>query len=352
MERIDKVITRTVEDLRRTVDLYHLAAKDTNLRKAGANWYAGPCPFCGGRDRFTLKRTADGWRWLCRHCTDGKYLDSIDYIQRRDNLDFKQAVRWLGGDISALRDDDRPPVAQKPKPVEPPQDPQTIERLAETAYRASNELDGDSPLAAQVRAYLDRRGILPPTYRRALLGAKAVFDPKAQRERPAVLIPYFDAGLQVRAIKYRFADDDPAGLRYVMEKGSRSGFYYLPETLGHFDRLMIVEGELNLLSLAQVLPELDIISTGSQSLSEGMKRVLYVLAARYRRAYCWFDDPQKAAEAARLVRGVPVQSPQADGQKWDANRILQADLLHDFISRLTGVHCYGWTLAGWLEAEQ
>ncbi len=32
----------TVDDLRRTIDLYHLAGRDTNLRKAGANWYAGP----------------------------------------------------------------------------------------------------------------------------------------------------------------------------------------------------------------------------------------------------------------------------------------------------------------------
>ncbi len=266
----------------------------------------GPCPFCGGTDRFTLKRTADGWRWLCRHCTDGRYLDAIDYIQRRENIDFKQAVRRLGGEVSSpLRDDDLPPV-QKPKPVEPPmQDPQTIERLTRLAYQASNELDGDSPLAVQVRAYLDRRAIIEPTRQRALLGARQVFDPKLKRERPAVAIPYFDAGLKVRSIKYRFAGDEPAGLRYVMEKGSQSGFYCLPESLGYFDRLMIVEGELNLLSLAQVLPEADLLSTGSQSLSETMKQVLSVLAARYRRVWAWFDDPQKATEVARLVRGRP-----------------------------------------------
>ncbi len=340
---------KTVDRIRQEVDLYHLAVKDTNLRKAGANWYAGPCPFCGGRDRFTLKQTADGWRWLCRHCTDGKYLDAVDYVQRRENLDFKEAVRRLGGEVSSLRDDALPAV-QKPKPVELPlQDPQTIERLTKTAYQASNELDGDTPLAVQVRAYLDRRGILPPTFQRALLGARQVYDPKLKRERPAVAIPYFDAGLKVRAIKYRFADDEPDGLRYVMEKGSAGGFYYLPETLGRFDRLMIVEGELNLLSAAQTKPELDLISTGSQSLSENMKRILSVLAARYRRVWAWFDEPQKAQEVARLVRGVPVQSPQADGEKWDANRLLQADLLHDFISRLTGVPCYGWTLVGWQE---
>jgi hypothetical protein len=339
----------TVDDLRRTIDLYNLVGRDTHLRKAGANWYAGPCPFCGGRDRFTLKRTSDGWRWLCRNCTDGKYLDAVDYIQRRDNLDFRSAVKALGGEaFSSLRDDDLPPFVQKPKPVEPPpQDPQTIERLTKIAYRASSELDAATPLAVETRAYLDRRGIIEPTRQRALLGAKMVFDPKAQRQRVAAAIPYFDKALSVRAIKYRFCDDLPGGLRYSMERGSQSGFYYLPEHLGHFDRLLILEGEINYLSVCQTKPELDIISTGSQTVSEAMKQVLSVLAARYRRIWAWFDDPQKAAEVARLVRGVPVQSPVVDGEKWDANRLLQDDLLHDFITRLTGVKCFGWTLKGW-----
>lgn len=336
MEKIDSVISRIVDDLRRTVDLLFLAGRDTNLRKVGANWYAGPCPFCGGHDRFVLKQTADGWRWLCRHCTDGKYLDVVDYVQRRQNLDFKEAVRQLGGEVSSALRDNALPAVQKPKPVEPRQDPQTVERLTKTAYQASNELDGDSSLAVQVRAYLDRRGIIAPTRQRALLGAKMVYDLKLKRERPAVAIPYFDAGLKVRAIKYRFADDELDGLRYVMEKGSLSGFYYLPECLGHFDRLLIVEGELNLLSLAQVLPEADLISTGSQSLSEKMRRILSRIAVRYRRVWAWFDDPQKAQEAARLVRGVPVQSPVADGEKWDANRLLQAGVLKEFLEKLIG----------------
>lgn len=346
---MERIITRTIDDLRRTVDLYHLAAKDTTLKRVGQGWFSGPCPFCGGRDRFTLKRTSDGWRWLCRNCTDGRYLDCVDYIQRRNGVDFKEAVKALGGEaFSTLREDASPPLVQKPKPVEPqPQDPQTIERLTQTAYAASSELDTDSPLAQTVRAYLDRRGIIEPTRQRALLGAKMVYDPKVQRERPAVAIPYLDAGLKVRAIKYRFADDEPDGLRYIAERGSQNGFYYLTEHLGHFDRLMIVEGELNLLSLAQVLPEADLLSTGSQSLSESMKQALSVLAARYRRIWVWFDEPQKAQEIARLVRGVPIQSPQLDGQKYDANRLLQDDLLHDFISQLTGVKCFGWTLEGW-----
>lgn len=335
------------ETLKRTVDLYHLAGRDTHLKRVGAGWHSGPCPFCGGHDRFVLKRTADGWRWLCRHCTDGRYLDVIDYVQRRNRVGFKEAIRELGGNLttSPLRHEREQPEPQ-PEP-QPQPDLQTIERMTRLAYQAANELDGNSPLAAEVRAYLERRGIIEPTRQRALLGARQVYDPKAQRERPAVSIPYFNSRLDVRAVKYRFADVEPDGLRYVMEKGGTGGFYHFSECLGWFDRLIVCEGEINLLSLAQVLPELDLISTGSQSLSEAMRQTLSRLAGRYRRIWCWFDDPHKAAEVARLVRGVPVQSPQVDGEKWDANRLLQADLLHNFVSRLMGAKCYGWTLEGW-----
>ena len=333
--------------IRRTTDFLALAG-NIRLRKVGANWYAGPCVFCGGTDRFVLKHTSDGWRWLCRHCTDGKYLDAIDFVMRRDGVDFKTAVERLGGGkpVSPLRIDDLPPLVQKPKPE--PQDPQTVERLTKTAYEASNTIDGNSPLAVQVRAYLYNRGLIQPTLQRALLGAAEVYDPKAGRKRPAAAIPYFDTGLNVRAIKYRFADDEPDGLRYVMEKGSQAGFYYLPEHLGYCDYLLVVEGELNLLSVAQVKPELDLVSTGSQSLSEAMRRDLSRLAAKYKKVWVWFDEPQKAQETALLVtRGTPVQSPVRDGTKYDANRLLQDDLLHEFISRLMGVPCHGWRLSEW-----
>ena len=340
-------MTTEIDTIKKTTDLFALVEKDTHLKRVGANWFAGPCPNCGGRDRFVLKRTTDGWRWLCRHCTGRQYRDAIDYVMMRDGLPFKDAVERLGGRLSPLRLED-PPAMQKPKPEPQEQAPSTVERLTEIAYRAVNAIDADTPLAQQVRAYLHSRGFIEPTIRRALLGAVEVFDPKAGRKRPAASIPYFDTALNVRAIKYRFVGDDPNGLRYVMEKGSRAGFYYLPEHLGYHDCLMVTEGELNLLALAQVMVEADLVCTGSQSLSDAMRHDLVRLAGRYRQIWVWFDEPQKAREVAMLIiRGIPVQSPLIDGCKWDANSILQADRLHTFITRLTGLSCRGWRLAEW-----
>jgi|YNPMSStandDraft_2_1061718.scaffolds.fasta_scaffold09931_3 putative DNA primase/helicase len=249
--------------IRRTFDLLSLVERDTQLKRIGAIWFSGPCPFCGGTDRFTLKRTADGWRWLCRHCTDDKYQDAIDYVMRRDGVDFKEAVERLGGGKpSPLRIEPQRPTEPEPKPQEQTQE--TRERLKQIAFDASRRIDlDDDPLAQTVRNYLYKRGLLPPTWQFALLGATTVYDPKAGRLRPAASIPYFDTGLDVMAIKHRFVNNEPDGLRYTSAKGSQAGFYYLPEHLGYCDFLLVVEGELNLLSVAQVRPELDLVSTGS-----------------------------------------------------------------------------------------
>lgn len=322
-----------VGTLRQSVDLLALVERDTHLKRVGAGWWAGACPFCGGRDRFTIKRTPDGYRWLCRHCTDDKYLDVVDYVQRRDGLTFVEAVRKLGAEPSPLRDDDLPPMRSAEPPQE--QDPQVIERLTSLALEAVRRRLDDEILRPIFEEYLQRRGLAEETADAALLGVAMAFDTKLRRERPAVSIPYIKADFEVQGIKFRFCDDAPGGLRYVMERGSKAGLYSLPERLGRSKRLLILEGELNLLSVAQVTADdLDLVSTGSQTLGEGVKRDLLRLAASYGRAWCWFDEPQRAVEIARLVRGVPVRTPVVDNRKMDANAMLAAGVLERFLNRL------------------
>jgi DNA primase len=77
-------------------DLLSLIETDTVIRRVGANWWVGPCPFCGGRDRFVLKHTSTGWRWFCRFCGDGKYHTALDYIMKRESIGFRDALAWVG----------------------------------------------------------------------------------------------------------------------------------------------------------------------------------------------------------------------------------------------------------------
>ncbi len=75
-------------EVKQRADLLFLSTRDTPLKKvasSGGGEYAGPCPFCGGRDRFHVQPHQQ--RWLCRGCTDGKWKDVIDYVSRRNHLD-------------------------------------------------------------------------------------------------------------------------------------------------------------------------------------------------------------------------------------------------------------------------
>lgn len=86
------------ETIRLRTDLLAIISHDTTLKKTGSNWWAGACPFCGGKDRFVLHDTGQGWRWLCRVCGDGKYHNVIDYVMKRDSCNFVEACQALGGE--------------------------------------------------------------------------------------------------------------------------------------------------------------------------------------------------------------------------------------------------------------
>lgn len=94
--------------VRTQTDLTALIGADTNLKRAGAREWAGPCPKCAGTDRFHLHEDKG---WFCRQCTGepdgvtGHWHDAIDYIMWRDGRNFIDAYQQLGGDITISQQD-------------------------------------------------------------------------------------------------------------------------------------------------------------------------------------------------------------------------------------------------------
>src|SRR5436190_10112397 len=68
---------------------------------AGIAERCGPCPVCGGRDRFSINVKKQVWN--CRRCPAGG--DVIELVRHLDGLSFGEAVRLLTG-----------AAAQKPAP--------------------------------------------------------------------------------------------------------------------------------------------------------------------------------------------------------------------------------------------
>jgi len=76
--------------------LYDLVSEDVTLRKvAGTRGgeYHGPCPFCGGTDRFRVQPEANHWQ--CRQC--GKSGDYVAYLVETKRITAKDAYNARRG---------------------------------------------------------------------------------------------------------------------------------------------------------------------------------------------------------------------------------------------------------------
>jgi len=130
--------------------------------------YAGPCPWCGGKDRFLIWPQYRGGRYWCRGCA--RSGDAIQYIRDTRNLSFLGAIDFLG--IEKPRFKKRQWKQSGPPPFNPKNDPLPpllwIEKASRFLQWAQNQL-----WASGGRAALDLltgKGLNEETIREAGIG--------------------------------------------------------------------------------------------------------------------------------------------------------------------------------------
>jgi hypothetical protein len=90
-------------------DILKVAEQFTRLRKEAANEFVGPCPQCGGTDRFGVnvrKRVFN-----CRQCDVKGGV--IDLMMLAEGVDFKRAVELLAGETWKASEPRREPVRKR-----------------------------------------------------------------------------------------------------------------------------------------------------------------------------------------------------------------------------------------------
>lgn len=339
---------------------FDLVAIVPDLRKAG-RYHVGPCPFCGGEDRFTIKRGERGAIWHCRNCGDGKYHTPIDFIMRRENCDFKTALKILGGEAVT-----RDIYTQHHMPTAPASSPRWSRRDAEwrsnpwqeTAWKiidSSSErllCKHDGELG---REYLASRGFHIGTWGQWLLGFEYHYDPREKRKRPAIVIPWIDFeridNMVVMALKYRFIDQlakQDKSKRFTQRAGSVSVLYGLGYVIPTHHTLLLVEGEFNCISVNQCLPSgVTCLSFGSEG--GGDVDVMQAIAGIHSRVFVWADDlwdnPRQVKRAGELQvlsrTGGRLRSAVEGADKFDANELLKRGALPNFLTQILGVQCLG-----------
>lgn len=272
----------------------------------------GPCPLgCASTDGFVVY--TDQNRFWCRKGKHGG--TSVDLVMMVRGCDATSAVNFLLGATM-------PPAPQTPRtaPARQPSAQETGAALAEMAGKV-NRRNGaviGAAYAQQHREYLLSRGLTMDTWKAFKLGSGGDH---------SLAIPWIDSNGNLLAVKHRRIDNQD-GARYwwekgIFPKGKLFGAHMLNESTAQ--TLMIVEGEINCMSISQSVDcGADVLSTGSDTTKPPDPRHF----SQWKQLIVWMDTEAKARQWAIALHGTPF---------WldaDANDLLVAGELDDVLERL------------------
>lgn len=235
---------------------------DLSFLRGNSELY-GPCPFCGGRDRFHAKDNV----WFCSHCTGRPepghpWQDAIDLARRLYNVDFNEAVMRLTGVTKPVTPPRRSiPPRPLPQPITPPADWQT------KAFEAALDLADDlwRPQQDKARAWLNARGIDDAAIYRYSLGYTeggnvGGIDFKMGR---GIVIPHWSERYKTMfALKVRRPVKSGTPGKYYCATGSRptSNLFNSDSLIGQ-TIAFVTEGELDTLALHSKISDLAAVVT-------------------------------------------------------------------------------------------
>lgn len=288
-------------------DLPSICAEYSGIWKQGKE-FVGPCPMCGGDDRFSLYRSdKDGnWRWACRGCnTSGG--DAIDLMVHLHRISVPTAISMLIGESVT------PKATQKREPVKARAksdwDHDEWQRQARTNVEISTKTLAKSSVGQN---YLIGRCIERSTWERYQLGFSSW-------QADHIVIPWITADGKITAVKYRKLRPKDHKDRFRQKEGGNQ-VVFGAQFFEHGRRTLITEGELNCLSAKQVLPDWNCLSAGGEKNYDSWLALL----ANIDDAMIWVDDIARASHIFDLAgRVVPmIASPVFNDKALDANDIL------------------------------
>lgn len=332
-----------VQEIKNKIAIIDYAASFTSLAKESTKEWSGPCPRCGGDDRFHCK---DEW-FFCRQCHP-ELGDIIEFVQWKDGVGFMEAVSTLSGvDVDTLIRVEKVADGQQ-KQIEPQSD-EWRKRANWTMSNARQSLYSES--GKDGREYLASRGLSPETWKAFGLGFKIdaslpnTYNKEAKTycypPQPAIAIPWHDANGDIVAIRYRFLKkytytDVNGKVRNDENKSSKGGSNFAGRLCGYQAlssvksnrTIFIVEGEINMMSIWQLANKMgvDVLSIGSQ----GQKPVdVASVANQYKHTVIWADEPGVASSLTASIAGAyGVSSPKG----MDANDLLKSGLLGGYLA--------------------
>ncbi|MGV3604877.1 MAG: CHC2 zinc finger domain-containing protein [Planctomycetaceae bacterium] len=255
-----------IADLPR-IDLKELISRDLGdfTRKGSKPFWC--CPFHGEKTP-SMTITPDGKHFKCFGC--GAKGDAVEWIKLRHGLGFKQAVEYLGGNLSsatvrttagnAIKSPAMPPkparATLKPSAAMPMDSwQQTVAIILERAEAALW-----SPTGARALEYLQARGLTKETIKANRLGFQATDENlHGTFVSAGILIPWFTGNLP-RFVQIRRKTGCEPKYRAIAG-GARGEFYPMPPKVGRV--VLICEGEFDAMLARQEVGDLvEVVTLG------------------------------------------------------------------------------------------
>lgn len=286
-------------------DLLAEVEQDTRLKRTSSSrggQYNGPCPWCGGIDRFRVQPHYSLYGFFaCNQC--GHSGTAIDYLMLQRGMSKYEAlakIGWTPRDGSPLQlVIPRHAQTNQPHWEEPPEQWQ---KAASAFYEACQQVLW-SERGKDALDYLRGRGLSDETIRKAMLG----YHPGAWRA-PAkqwgwttwlaqgIVIPWLLEG-GIWRLTIRDERIAAGNRRYLQVPGGSNGLYLAQSLLLRRPAVVLVEGEFDALSIAQECGDLvAVIATGTTHGSHTPRWIS--LLARQVRVLVAFDAEEDKGDAA------------------------------------------------------
>jgi DNA primase len=322
--------------------------------------YAGPCPWCGGRDRFRVWPHAEKPGYWCRKC--GRKGDAIQYLRDRYGLSYRESCQHLGA---------HPAHGERPRPARAPQvpplalPPSPAWQAQAHTFTATCEQTLWSTTGAQARAYLHRRGLHDETIREARLGYHTAERHAPRKtwglrqdaaEKPVwlpsgLVFPWWVEGVLWRVMIRRLEGGKTA--KYITVSGGGNTLYRV-DTLQPDRPAIIVEGCLDALALVQQAGDLAAVVAAGSTTGGRLERWMTRLTLTSRVLVAFDADAGGDAAAAWWLQALGEK-----GKRWrpywdDPSAMLQAGAdLRTWIREGLGVQVPWWRdVASWPKARR
>lgn len=287
----------------------------TGLKKESENSLCGPCPKCGGEDRFVYKK--DSGKFWCRQCRPAENTPPGDII------DFH---KWLNEVTTS-------DLIKKYFPNEQGEKGPGRKELppAELWDSIIQKYTNDNPV---YRLFSDRRKINRDVVSQVFAQGKVRFFKHRGKEAVACAFRELDGDQNVLAVQCLSVDEKAftnTDKNKVFTKGSKASescFFQAGTEIKKANQIIICEAVINTISGAECIPDTCFLALGGSTLYKKVK-VLRKYRDDGKQIICFFDNDEAGRKATQSVakllgnktKSVKWSTDAPDGQ--DVNDLLK-----------------------------